>query len=77
MIVTRQGSSQTALLMLEVAAQAARSGFACMFSTSDEYEAALIAERRAEGRYRRSRFWPITMFVGCGLTAAGVALLLL
>jgi hypothetical protein len=77
MIVTRQGSSQTALLMLDVAAQAARSSFACMFSTSDEYEAALIAERRAEGRYRPSRFWPITMFVGCGLTAAGVVLLML
>jgi len=77
MIATRQGSSQTALLMLEAAAQAARSGFACMFSTSDEYEAALIAERRAEGRYGRSRFWPITMFIGCGLTVAGVALLML
>jgi hypothetical protein len=77
MIATRHDSPRTALIMLDAAAQAARSGFACMFSTSDEYEAALIAERRAEGRYRRSRFWPITMFVGCGLTVAGVALLML
>ncbi len=31
---------------LEAAAVSARAGFACMFSTSDEYERALIAERR-------------------------------
>ena len=77
MFATRQGSSQTALTMLEMAAHATRSGFACMFSSSDEYEAALIAERRAEGRYRRARFWPITMFVGCGLTVAGAVLMML
>ena len=62
--------------MLDDAAQAARSGFACMFSTADEYEAALIAERRAEGRYNSSPFWPVAMFVGCGITVAGVALLM-
>ena len=40
-----------------------------MFSTSDEYETALISERRAQGRYGapRSR-WPLAMF---GRTAAG------
>ncbi len=63
-------------MMLDDAAQAARSGFVCMFSTSDEYEAALIAERRAEGRYSPSAFWPVAMFVGCSLTAAGVAFLI-
>jgi hypothetical protein len=63
-------------MMLDDAAQAARSGFACMFSSSDEYEAALIAERRAEGRYSSSNFWPLTLFVGCSLTAVGVALLM-
>lgn len=55
-------------MMLEDAAQAARSGFACMFSTADEYEAALIAERRAEGRYGSSRVWPAAMLIGCSLT---------
>jgi hypothetical protein len=64
-------------MMLDAAAQATRSGFACMFSTSDEYEAALIAKRRAEGRYGGSNFWPVAMFVGCGLTVAGAALLML
>ncbi len=48
-----------------------------MFSTSEEYETALIAERRAQGRYdqRRSR-WPTIMFVGCAVMVAGTVLLL-
>lgn len=77
MAATRHDSPRTALMMLDDAAQAARSGFACMFSTSDEYEAALIAERRSQGRYGSSNFWPVAMFVGCGLTAAGAVLLML
>jgi hypothetical protein len=63
-------------MMLDDAAHAARSGFACMFSTAEEYEAALIAERRAEGRYSSSHFWPVAMAVGCSITVAGVALLM-
>jgi hypothetical protein len=47
-----------------------------MFSTAEEYEAALIAERRAEGRYSSSHFWPVAMAVGCSITVAGVALLM-
>jgi hypothetical protein len=70
-------STRAALMSLEAAAAAARGGFACMFSTSDEYETALITERRAQGRYdtRRSR-WPLVMFVGCTLMVAGTVLLL-
>jgi hypothetical protein len=70
-------STRTALMSLEAAAVAARGGFACMFSTSDEYESALISERRAQGRYDtpRSR-WPLAMFVGCSLMVAGTVLLL-
>jgi hypothetical protein len=63
--------------MLDDAAHAARSGFACMFSTADEYEAALIAERRIQGRYGSTKLWPVAMFVGCGLTVAGAVLLML
>jgi hypothetical protein len=77
MAVTRQDSPRTALMMLEDAAQVARSGFACMFSTADEYEAALIAERRAEGRYGASRVWPVATFLGCSLAAAGAVLWML
>ncbi len=48
-----------------------------MFSTSDEYETAVISERRAQGRYHRPRNrWPIVMFAGCTLMIAGAALLL-
>jgi hypothetical protein len=61
----RSPDAHAALMSLEAKAVSARGGFACMFSTSDEYETALISERRAQGRYdrRRSR-WPAVMLVG-------------
>jgi hypothetical protein len=66
-----------ALMSLEAAAMSARGGFGCVFSTSDEYESALISERRAQGRYDQAgKRWPIVMFVGCSLIAAGSVLLL-
>ena len=73
----RSPDAHAALMSLEAKAVSARGGFACMFSTSDEYETALISERRAQGRYdrRRSR-WPAVMFVGGALMAAGMVLLL-
>jgi hypothetical protein len=73
----RRPSSQAALMSLEAAAVSARGGFACLFSSSDEYETALITERRAQGRYAtpHSR-WPLAMFVGCTLMVAGTVLLL-
>ena len=65
-------------MALEAAAASARGGFACLFSTSEEYETALISHRRAQGLYGRSRRnpWPLLMFVGCSLAMAGTALLL-
>jgi hypothetical protein len=73
----RSHPAHAALVSLEAAAASARAGFACMFSTSDEYETALIAERRAQGRYDQPRnHWPIVMFAGCTLMVAGAALLL-
>jgi hypothetical protein len=67
---------QASLVSLEAAETSARSGFACMFTTADEYEDALIAARQAEGRYGRSqRVWPLLMFMGCAMLVAGVALL--
>jgi len=51
MMTMRDRNSNPALLSLDAAASAARSDFACMFSSSDEYETALIAQRRAQGRY--------------------------
>jgi len=77
MDMIRRPNPQAALMTLEAAAVSARGGFACLFSTSDEYETALIAERRAQGRYdqRRSR-WPTVLLVGCALMVAGTMLLL-
>jgi hypothetical protein len=77
MNTTRTDHTDAALMSLEAAATSARAGFACMFSTSDEYETALISERRAQGRYDRpnSRL-PLLLFAGCALMLAGTVLLL-
>ena len=73
----RSYNAHAALMSLEAAAVSARGGFACLFSNSDEYETALITERRAQGRYERRRSrWPALMFVGCALMVAGTVLLL-
>jgi hypothetical protein len=69
---TRIHNAKSALLSLEAAAATARGGFGCLFSSSDEYETALIAERRAQGRYARPRSpWPMLMFVGLALMVLG------
>ena len=73
----RSNNVHAALMSLEAAAAAARGGFACMFSNSDEYETALITERRAQGRYQRPRSrWVALMFIGFTLLVAGTVLLL-
>ena len=72
----RRQNSQAALMSLEAAAASARGGFACLFSTADEYETAVITERRAQGRYTQGRsYWPIALFAGCALVIAGTVLL--
>ena len=77
METSRSHNTYAALMSLEAKAVSARGGFACMFSTSDEYESALITERRAQGRYDQPRSrWPLVMFAGCALVIAGAALLL-
>ena len=58
--------------VLEAFAQSAGQALACAFSSSDEYEAAVIAERRAEGRYG-SRRPPLALI--CGVGAAILALI--
>jgi hypothetical protein len=72
----RNRGVQAILTSLERDAASARGGFACLFSTSDEYESALITERRAQGRYGRPHnLWPMLMFVGCALMVVGAVLL--
>jgi hypothetical protein len=73
----RNRGARAALLTLEADAASARGGFACMFSTSEEYESALISERRAQGRYARPKSpWPLVLFGGCTLLMLGAAILL-
>jgi hypothetical protein len=76
MVSSRRSSPQAALVSLEAAEASARGGFGCVFSTSEEFEMALITERRAQGRYdqRRTR-WPAIMFIGCTMIIAGAVLL--
>jgi hypothetical protein len=77
MSTVRNQNAHAALMSLEAAAASARGGFACMFSTSDEYETALITERRAQGRYDQLRSrWSAVMFIGGALVVAGTVLLL-
>jgi hypothetical protein len=72
----RTQNPQAALTSLEAAAASTRGGFGCMFSTSEEFELALITERRAQGRYHQRRMrWPV-MFIGCAMMVAGTVLLL-
>jgi hypothetical protein len=87
MLPTRSNGRDLTLGALEETAVSARNGFACLFSSSDEYEAALISARRAAGRYARpnpqaseatpffKRLWPMIAFWGCALAVAGVVLL--
>jgi hypothetical protein len=73
----RRHEVSAALISLEADAMSARGGFACLFSSSDEYETALISERRAQGRYGQPRsHWPLLMFIGCSMLVAGSVLLL-
>jgi hypothetical protein len=45
------------LLALRASAERAGMALACVFSSSDEYEADIIRERRASGAFRPQRSW--------------------
>jgi hypothetical protein len=77
MTTIRNDARHAALLALEAAAASARGGFACMFSSSDEYETALITERRAQGRYAPpKRNWRMVAFAAVALMVAGTVIFL-
>ena len=77
MFGSRSHDAHKDISALEAAAASARAGFACIFSTSDEYEDALIAERRAQGRYDSPADWQPMMLAGCVLMLSGVLLVML
>ncbi|HBR47081.1 MAG TPA: hypothetical protein DEA80_19555 [Afipia sp.] len=71
MTIVRSHDSQADINALEATVASARAGFACIFSTSDEYENALITARRAEGRYRSVFDWQPGILGGCALALLG------
>jgi hypothetical protein len=72
----REFGYSVSLTRLEAHAAQARSAWACAFSSSEEYEGALIAFRRAEGRYAAHLPWQTAMIVVVAVALAGVATLL-
>jgi hypothetical protein len=71
MMISRSNTRHD-IVSLETAAAVARGGFACIFSSSDEYERALIKERRARGRYTFSRSgWSTAVLIALLVTIVG------
>jgi hypothetical protein len=66
------GQSETTVLALEAYAARAGAALACVYSSSAEYDAALIAERRAAGVYGPRRHRGHWLAV-----AAGIAVLII
>jgi hypothetical protein len=57
-------------MALEGCAERAGRALACAFSSSDEFEAALIAQRRAEGRYGPRKYRRRKLVAGAAIIAA-------
>ncbi|RDV01308.1 hypothetical protein [Undibacter mobilis] len=72
--ILHHGPAAETPLSLELRAQHAGSAWGCEYSTSAEYDAALIAERRAAGLYgpKRQRRQMLTAAAGI---AAGLAVI--
>ena len=69
------GRSDAAVLALEAYAQRAGAALACAYSSSAEFDAALIAERRAAGVYGPKRHRKQMLISAAGL-AAGLAVII-
>lgn len=73
--VSNSGHAEATVLTLEAYAERAGAALACVYSSSAEYDAALIAERRAAGVYgpRRHRRRRLTIAIGI---ATGLAVII-
>ncbi len=65
------------LTALEAYAERAGAALVCAYSSSAEFDAALIAERRAAGVYGPRRHWRHMLVTAAGIAAALAAILLL
>lgn len=73
--IADNGQPDAAVMALEAYAARAGAALACAYSTSAEYDAALIAERRAAGVYGPKRRRKRMLATAAGI-AAGVALII-
>ena len=64
------------LAALRASAERAGLALACLFASSDEYEADLIRERRASGAFRPRRRWGHYLRLGALTGAFALAFLL-
>jgi hypothetical protein len=64
------------LAALRASAERAGVALACLFASSDEYEADLIRERRASGAFRSRRSWRHYVRLGALTGAIALAFLL-
>ncbi|MGH6665646.1 MAG: hypothetical protein ACREB2_12205 [Pseudolabrys sp.] len=71
------GRSDSAALALEAYAARAGAALACVYSSSAEYDAALIAERRAAGVYGPKRYRGRKLAAVLGVAAGLVVIALL
>jgi hypothetical protein len=62
------------VLALQGIAEHAGCALACRFSSSEEYEAALIRSRRAAGAYGRPRRWRYALYAGAATGALALTL---
>ena len=68
-------SGNAAVMALEAYAERAGAALACAYSSSAEYDAALIAERRAAGVYGPRRHRRQRLAIATGI-AAGLAVII-
>ena len=64
------GNSDTTVLALEAYAERAGTALACAYSSSAEFDAALIAERRAAGVYGPRRHRRRNLAAAAGIAAS-------
>jgi hypothetical protein len=74
---SNNGQPDTAVLALEAYAERAGAALACAYSSSAEYDAALIAERRAAGVYGPRRHRKQRLATAAGFAAALALLIFL
>ncbi len=75
--IAQSGRSDAAVLALEAYAQRAGAALACAYSSSAEFVAALIAERRATGVYGPKRHRKQLIITVAGIAAALAVIFLL